>query len=114
MSGGNTREFTAGNFEHDALGSERPVLVDFWAPWCPPCRAVGPTIDAVADETAGRAVVGKLNVDEHPSIASRYGVRSIPTMLVFVGGEVVARFVGVQDRATLVDALETRASAVGG
>ena len=98
--------FTGANWETDVLQSKQPVLVDFWAEWCGPCRALAPAVDAVASELQGRAVVGKLNVDEHPEIAGRYGVMSIPTMLVFMGGKVVELF--WQDRPLPRASLKTR------
>ncbi len=105
------REFTEGGWEQDVLGAERPVLVDFWAEWCSPCRMLGPTIDQVAVEFEGRVTVGKLNVDDHSAIAERYGVRSIPTLLVFHGGRVVEQRVGLMSKAELVRMLEARVAA---
>lgn len=87
--------FTGANWEKEVLQSKQAVLVDFWAEWCGPCRALAPAVDAVATELQGRAVVGKLNVDEHPEVAGRYGVMSIPTVLVFLGGKVVEQRVGL-------------------
>jgi thioredoxin 1 len=83
-------------FDKQVLESEMPVLVDFWAVWCGPCRAIAPAVDAVAEEYAGRAKVFKLNVDENPEIAGRYGVQSIPTLIVFKGGQKVNELVGGQ------------------
>jgi thioredoxin 1 len=94
MAGDNTLTFTDTNFESDVLNSEVPVLVDFWAEWCPPCRMMTPTMDAVATDYVGRAKVGKLNVDENNSSAVRYNVRSIPTLLLFKGGRIVEQKVG--------------------
>ena len=98
-------EFTDKNFQQEVLHSDQPVLVDFWAPWCPPCRALGPVIDQVADETVDRASVGKLNVDDFQAIAESYGVTSIPTVLVFSNGQVVDTIVGVSDKQTYIDAI---------
>ena len=100
-----TRRFTDRGFQTEVLDSEQPVLVDFYADWCGPCRLTAPTIDAVAEQLAGEAVVGKLDVDANPRTAEAYNIRSIPTVLVFRGGEVVARLVGVQSHDRTVDAL---------
>jgi len=113
MAGANTIEFTTDNFQSEALDAAEPVLVDFWAPWCAPCRAVGPTIDAVADKTAGSAKVGKVNVDDHPAIAAKYGVQSIPTIIVLKGGELVEKFVGIKDEASLTEALTAQGATAG-
>ena len=100
------REFTSDNWEDEVLQSGEPVLVDFWAEWCPPCRVIAPTIDEVAAEFAGRVKVGKLDVDSHDQIAGRYGVRSIPTLLVFARGQVVEQRVGALPKSELVKLLE--------
>lgn len=97
-------KFTDANFE-EQIQSDQPVLVDFWAEWCGPCVALGPTIEEVASEFDSKAVVGKLNVDENPETAGRFGIRSIPTVLLMHKGEVVQKFVGVQPKATFVDAI---------
>ena len=81
-------------FDSEVLKSDVPVLVDFWASWCGPCRAIAPAVDAVAEEFSGKAKVYKLNVDENPEIASRYGVMSIPTLIIFKGGERVGELIG--------------------
>jgi len=88
---------TTAEFDREVLESEVPVLVDFWAVWCGPCRMIAPTVDAVAQEFAGRAKVLKLNVDDSPDIAGRYGVQSIPTLILFKGGQPVDRLVGGQN-----------------
>lgn len=93
--------FTDQNFESEVLGSGQPVLVDFWAPWCGPCRMLGPVIEELADEFEGQVRVGKLNVDENPEMAQQFGVRAIPTMLFFEGGRVVDQIVGAMPKAAL-------------
>lgn len=91
-------------FDKQVLEAEVPVLVDFWAVWCGPCRAIAPAVDTVADEFAGRAKVYKLNVDENPEIAGRYGVQSIPTLIVFKGGQKVGELVGGQNTRQTIGA----------
>ena len=89
------------NFDQEVLESAVPVLVDFWAAWCGPCRAVAPAVDAVASEYAGRAKVVKVNVDEEPEIAGRYGVQSIPTLTIFKDGRVVDQIVGMAPQSAI-------------
>ena len=101
------RAVTAADFDSEVLHAEVPVLVDFWAPWCPPCRAIGPEVDAVAEVMEGRAKVLKLDVDEEPEIESRYGVRSIPTLLFFKGGQVAGQIVGAVPRGVIAEKLHT-------
>ncbi len=100
-----TRTFTASNFQSEVINGSQPVLVDFWAEWCPPCRALTPTIDQLAEEVIGTARVGKLNVDENPAIATEYGIQSIPAVLVFKNGQVVERLIGVQAKETYAEAI---------
>lgn len=99
------KKFTTANFETQVLASEKPVLVDFWATWCMPCRMLAPTVEEVADETEGRAVVGKVNVDEEMELARRYRVASIPTLIVFENGAEVRRSVGVVEKEDIYDLL---------
>lgn len=100
-------EITDANFEETVLNSDKPVMVDFWAAWCGPCRMVGPIIDQISEEYEGKAVVGKVDVDSNQEFAAKYGVRNIPTVLVFQNGEVVGRQVGVAPKNAYADALET-------
>jgi thioredoxin 1 len=104
MANANVVELTAGNWEAEVVKSDKPVLVDFWAVWCGPCRMLSPTIDRLADQFAGKVKVGKLNTDDAPDIAVRYGISSIPQVMLFKGGsdQPVDKTVGVQPESTLV------------
>lgn len=99
-------EITDANFEETVLKSSKPVVVDFWAAWCGPCRMVGPIIDEISNEYAEKAVVGKVDVDANQEFAAKYGVRNIPTVLIFQNGEVVDRQVGVATKATYAEAID--------
>jgi thioredoxin 1 len=99
--GANTLQFGDAEFEASVLKSEIPVLVDFWAEWCAPCRTLAPTVDALAVENEGKVKIGKVNVDQNPKTATTYGIRSIPTILLFKGGKVVQQVVGVKTKAEI-------------
>src|SRR4029079_1520294 len=106
----NVREFTDANFQSEVLDSAEPVLVDFWAPWCGPCRMLTPTIEALAGEFASRVRVGKVNTDENPGAASSHGISAIPTVILFKGGRVVEKFVGVSPKEKFAKALNGQLS----
>ncbi len=106
MGGTEVQQFTDQNFEAEVLKSDKPVLVDFWAEWCAPCRMMAPAVEAVAAEFADRAKVGKLNVDENQSAAGQYNIRGIPTLLLFKNGQVVEQFVGVTSKDAITKMLE--------
>ncbi len=96
---------TDANFDTEVLKADKPVLVDFWAVWCGPCQMQGPIVEDVAKTMAGKAKVGKLNVDENPTISQKYGIMSIPTLMIFKNGTVVKQFIGVQSKETLLGEL---------
>lgn len=102
-------EITDANFAQ-TIASEKPVLVDFWAEWCGPCQMLGPVVDELAEETAGQFVVGKLDVDQNAQAASKYGIRSIPTLIIFKNGEEVDRLMGMQTKAVMKEKLAAQAS----
>jgi len=102
----NEIEFTETNFENEVIQSDVPVLVDFWAPWCGPCKMVAPIVEEISGEYAGRLKVGKLNTDDNQMVASQFGVMSIPTLMIFKGGEVVERIVGAQPKEALTGKID--------
>jgi thioredoxin len=104
--GAATKTVTDATFDSDVLGSDKPVLVDFWAEWCGPCKMVAPVLEEIATEHGDKITVAKVNIDENPEIARRYQIMSIPTMSVFAGGEVVKSIVGAKPKAALLRDLE--------
>ena len=101
-----TIEINEANFERDVLQSKEPVLVDFWAEWCGPCKMLSPLLDEIATEQSGRVKVAKVNVDTNPALAARFGIQSIPTLLYFVGGQVKDQTVGAMPKKTIISKLE--------
>lgn len=106
MSGNNTLEFTDQNFEQEVLKSDQPVVVDFWAAWCAPCRMMAPAVEAIAEQYANRVKVGKLNVDENMSVAGRYNIRGIPTILLFKNGQIQEQVVGATSKDALTKIID--------
>ena len=106
MAGDNVQTFTDGDFDQVVIKANVPVLVDFWAEWCGPCKRLAPTVDAVAADYAGKITVGKLNVDDNPNTAFRFQVRGIPTLLLFKGGQVVESVVGLVQKDDLKKVLD--------
>ena len=102
---GNTLKFTSDNFEKEVLGSQIPVLVDFWAEWCGPCKMLTPVIDELANEFTDKISIGKLNVDENSAIASNYGIRSIPCLLFFKNGKVEKQIMGAVPKSEILETL---------
>src|SRR5215212_8471368 len=101
MASAHIKELTDMNFDEEVVKSEVPTLVDFWAVWCGPCKQIAPTVDALAEEYQGRLKVAKMDVDNHKIVPQQYGVRSIPTLLIFKGGKVVGQLVGAHSRSKL-------------
>ncbi len=106
MAGGNILEFSEKNFEQEVLQSDQPVLVDFWATWCAPCRMMEPAVNAVAEAYAGRAKVGKLNVDENLSLTSQYRIRGVPTLLLFKSGQIREQIAGTASKEAISKMLD--------
>ena len=106
MSSEHVVELTDDNFEAEVMNADTPVLVDFWAEWCMPCKMIAPTIEELAADFEGRVKIGKVDTDANREISMRYGISAIPTLLLFKGGEAVNKFVGLQQKADLAKALE--------
>ncbi len=107
MAGAATIEFTDANFQSEAMQAASPVLVDFWAEWCQPCRMLGPTIDQLASEFQGKAKIGKVDVDSNQKLALQFGVQSIPTVVLLKNGQMVKKWVGIQQKTVLADAIKS-------
>ncbi len=105
-----TVEITDANFEQ-VIASDKPVLVDFWAEWCGPCKMIGPVVEELASEYEGKAVIGKVDVDSNPAVSAKFGIRSIPTLLVFKGGEVVDKQIGAVPKSVLSQKLDAQVEA---
>ena len=103
-----TKNITDATFEEEVLKSDKPVVLDFWAPWCGPCKMIGPSLEEISDEMADKITVAKVNIDENPETPTKYGVRGIPTMLVFKNGEAAATKVGAVSRQLLLSGLKTQ------
>ncbi|MHC4443179.1 MAG: thioredoxin [Planctomycetota bacterium] len=106
MAGANTLEFTENNFESEVLQATEPVLVDFWAEWCMPCKAMAPTIDDLADEYAGKAKVGKVDTEANQTMAAKFGISAIPTIILFHNGEIKEKFVGLRGKQDFKAAID--------
>jgi thioredoxin 1 len=108
MASENVREFTDSNFDQEVLKSDQPVLVDFWAEWCMPCRMLAPTIDKIASDYAGKVKVGKLDTDSNRDVAIKYNISAIPTVILFKNGEPVERFVGMRQEKDFKAAIDAQ------
>ena len=106
MAGANVLELTDANFQTQVLDSQEPVLVDFWAPWCGPCRKIAPMIEELASEYVGAARIGKVNIDDNQQSAMNYGIEAIPTLILFKGGKPVQRFQGIPAKSRVQEALD--------
>ena len=106
MAGQNVVTFNDDNFDTEVINADGPVLVDFWAEWCMPCKMLGPTIDELADEYAGKVKVGKVDTDSNRDVATRYGITAIPTIMLFKGGQVAKKFVGLTSKKDFKTALD--------
>jgi thioredoxin 1 len=102
----NEIEITEANFEKEVIQSDVPVLIDFWAPWCGPCRMVAPIVEEIANEYSGKVKVGKINTDDNQMVAAKYGVMSIPTLMIFKSGEVVDRIIGAQPKDAITSKID--------
>ncbi|KTE41936.1 MULTISPECIES: thioredoxin TrxA [unclassified Sphingopyxis] len=102
-----TKAITDASFQSDVLDSDTPVLVDFWAEWCGPCKMIGPALEEISDELAGKVVIAKINIDDHPEAPGKYGVRGIPTMILFKNGEIADTKVGAAPKSALKGWLES-------
>jgi thioredoxin 1 len=102
-----TKAISDASFQADVLESDTPVLVDFWAEWCGPCKMIGPALEEISDELSGRLVIAKINIDDHPGVAGKLGVRGIPTMMLFKGGQKVAEKVGAAPKSALKGWIES-------
>jgi thioredoxin 1 len=109
MASENVKEFTDQNFENEVLQSKEPVLVDFWAEWCMPCRMLAPTIEKIAKEYAGRVKVGKIDTDSNRDVSIKYGINAIPTVILFKDGQVATKFVGLRQEKDFREALDSAA-----
>lgn len=107
MASESVREFTDANFDDEVLGADEPVLVDFWAEWCMPCRMLAPTIDQIASDYQGRVKVGKVDTDSNRDVSVRYGITAIPTIILFKGGSVAQKFVGLTKKEEFAKALDS-------
>ncbi len=107
---GKTIEITDANFE-EIIASDKPVLIDFWAEWCGPCKMIGPVVEELAAEYEGKAVIGKVDVDSNPGVSAKFGIRSIPTLLVFKGGEIVDKQIGAVPKSVLSQKLDAQVEA---